>query len=89
MRVPGIGPKTAKRVFSELGIRPSTRCCVAARDGRIRGVAGLGEKTEQAILAGLQVPREHKRDRVASGRLRPFAERVVAELRALRRRRRV
>src|SRR6476646_5097781 len=56
---------------------------VAARDGRISGVAGLGDRTEQAILAGLQVPREHKRDRVASGRLRPFAERVAAELREL------
>jgi DNA polymerase (family 10) len=81
MRVPGIGPKTAKRVFSELGITTVDEVLVAARDGRISGVAGLGDRTEQAILAGLQVPREHKRDRVASGRLRPFAERVAAELR--------
>ena len=83
MRVPGIGPKTAKRVFSELGITTVDEVLVAARDGRISGVAGLGDRTEQAILAGLQVPREHKRDRVASGRLRPFAERVAAELREL------
>src|SRR6478735_1592336 len=82
MRVPGIGPKTAKRVFSELGVTTVDEVLVAARDGRISGVAGLGDRTEQVILAGLQVPREHKRDRVASGRLRPFAERVAAELRA-------
>ena len=83
MRVPGIGPKTAKRVFSELGITTVDEVLVAARDGRISGVAGLGDRTEQAILAGLQVPREHKRDRIPSGRLRPFAERVAAELREL------
>ena len=54
MRVPGIGPKTAKRVFSELGITTVDEVLVAARDGRISGVAGLGDRTEQAILAGLR-----------------------------------
>ena len=83
MRVPGIGPKTAKRVFSELDIRPSMRCWWPPAMGASAALAGLGDNTEQAILAGLQVPREHKRDRVASGRLRPFAERVAADLREL------
>jgi len=32
--VPGIGPKTAKRVFSELGITTVDEVLVAARDGR-------------------------------------------------------
>ena len=83
MRIPGVGPKTARRVFAELGLSSVDDVLQAARDGRIRDVPGLGEKTEQAILEGLQAPRAQKRDRVSSGKLRPFAERIAAELAAL------
>ncbi len=83
MRVPGVGPKTAKRVFAELGVETADDVLQAARDGRIRDLSGMGEKTEQAILAGLESPRAEKRDRISVARLRPFAERVVAELRVL------
>lgn len=82
MHVPGIGPKTARRVFTELGVTSVDEVLEAARAGRIRDIGGLGEKTEQAILEGLQAPpRTQKRDRVSSGKLRPFAERIVADLR--------
>jgi DNA polymerase (family 10) len=83
MRVPGVGPKTAKRVFAELGVETVDEVLDAARDGRIRVLSGMGEKTEQAILAGLESPRAEKRERISVARLRPFAERVAAELREL------
>jgi DNA polymerase (family 10) len=83
MRVPGVGPKTAKRVFTELGVETVDEVLQAARDGRIRDLAGMGEKTEQAILAGLESPRAEKRERISVARLRPFAERIVAELKTL------
>ncbi|MDX6496735.1 MAG: polymerase [Gaiellales bacterium] len=83
MRVPGVGPKTAKRVFTELGLETVDEVLQAARDGRIRDLAGMGEKTEQAILAGLESPRAEKRERISVARLRPFAERIVAELKTL------
>ncbi len=82
MRVPGIGPKTARRVFSELGISTEDEVLAAAREGRVRDLAGLGEKTEQAILAGLDRRRQEDAVRVSVARVRPFAERVLAELRA-------
>jgi DNA polymerase (family 10) len=77
MRVPGIGPKTAKRVFAELGITTFEEAMEAARAGRVREISGLGEKTEQAILAGAIVADGEKRPRVSAAKLRPFAERVV------------
>ena len=83
MRVPGVGPKTAKRVFDELDVETVDEVLQAARDGRIRDLAGMGEKTEQAILAGLESPRAEKRERISVARLRPFAERIVAELKTL------
>jgi DNA polymerase (family X) len=83
MRIPGVGPKTARRVFSELSLSSVEDVLQAARDGRIRELSGLGEKTELAIIEGLQAARTRKRDRVSSGRLRPFAERIVAELTGL------
>jgi DNA polymerase (family 10) len=83
MRVPGVGPKTARRVFSELGLVTVDDVLGAARDGRIRQIPGMGEKTEQAILEGLVVPRTVKRDRIPSGRLRPFAEGIAERLAAL------
>ena len=81
MRIPGIGPKTARKIFADLEITTLQEAVVAAEQGRIRGLAGMGEKTEQAILAGAMVAEGEKRPRVSSAKLRPFAERVVGMLR--------
>jgi DNA polymerase (family X) len=45
MRVPGVGPKTAKRVFTELDLSSVEDVLKAARDGRIREIPGMGERT--------------------------------------------
>ncbi len=84
MRLSGIGPKTARRIFSELGLETVDQVLEAAEAGRIRVLAGVGEKTEQAILAGLRDGAAPAAVRVSIGRLRPLAERIVDELRASR-----
>jgi DNA polymerase (family X) len=53
MRLQGVGPKTARRIFAELELQTVDDVREAARAGRIRALSGLGEKTEAAILAGL------------------------------------
>src|SRR2546421_155640 len=73
MRVPGIGPKTAKRVFSELGITTVDEVLVAARDGRISGVARPRDRTQPADLAGPQVAPQDKPHPHPTARPRPFA----------------
>jgi DNA polymerase (family 10) len=83
MRISGIGPKTAKRIFADLGARTVEDVRSAAREGRIRKLPGLGEKTEEVILEGLAEKPAPVRQRVSVARLRPFAEGIAESLRAL------
>jgi DNA polymerase (family X) len=83
MRVSGIGPKTARRIFADLGVRTVEDVRSAAREGRIRKLPGLGEKTEEVILEGLAEKAEPVRRRVSVARLLPFAEGIADDLRAV------
>lgn len=53
LQLPGVGPKTAKRLFQELGIKDLDQLEKKAKAGRIRGLKGFGEKSEQEILAAI------------------------------------
>jgi DNA polymerase (family 10) len=53
MHLPGLGPKTARRIWKELGITTVADLRTAAEAHRLRGLAGLGAKSEEKILAGL------------------------------------
>jgi DNA polymerase (family 10) len=52
-QVDGVGPKTARLLYDELGVRNLADLERVARDGLIRDVKGLGPKTEEKILRGL------------------------------------
>jgi DNA polymerase (family 10) len=56
MRLPGLGPKTARRIWQELGITTVADLKEAAEAQRLRGLAGLGAKSEEKILAALAAP---------------------------------
>src|SRR6187549_2160230 len=53
LRVPGIGPRTAGDLWRALGIATLEDLELAAREGRLRSVKGISEKTEERILAGI------------------------------------
>jgi DNA polymerase (family X) len=53
LRVPGIGPKTVRLLFTELGIDSVDALRAAAEDGRLRSVRGLSERTERNVLEGI------------------------------------
>jgi DNA polymerase (family 10) len=57
MRLPGLGPKTARRLWRELGITTVEALRSAAEAQQLRGLAGLGAKSEEKILAALAKPR--------------------------------
>ena len=51
--VEGVGPKMIQKLYKKLGIKNLDQLEKAARAGKIRNVAGLGEKTEEKILKGI------------------------------------
>jgi DNA polymerase (family 10) len=51
--IEGLGPKTAKILYEELGIRDVRALEKACREGRVRAIPQCGEKTEQNILRGI------------------------------------
>ena len=79
MHVPGLGPKTTKRLWDELNITTVAGLEKGIEDGSVARLPRLGEKKAQAILKELVASRS-KDDRVPIGRARPAADRVIATL---------
>jgi DNA polymerase (family X) len=82
MKLPGLGPKTAARIWKELGVETLDELKAAAEDERLRTLAGLGPKSEEKILAALAYQAESpETGRYLLGRGLPVVQAVVAELR--------
>jgi DNA polymerase (family 10) len=56
MRLPGLGPKTARRIWQELGITTVEALKAAAETQQLRGHAGIGPGTEEKIAVALAQP---------------------------------
>jgi DNA polymerase (family X) len=54
VRLPGLGAKTARRLWQELDIVTLADLQAAAREGRLQGFAGFGERKEQQLLAQIE-----------------------------------
>ena len=61
LRLPGLGPKTVRLIYQELGVKTVDELQAAAEQHRIRDLRGLSERTEQMILEG--IAKLSKRDR--------------------------
>lgn len=82
-RVPGVGAKTARRLFEELGVSSMEELKAAAEAEQIRGVKGLGPKAEQNVLASLERlgdPGEGP-GRLLLSKVAPIAEELARDLR--------
>lgn len=53
LRVPNIGPRTAGRLYSELGIDGLAALKAAAESGKLEGVKGFGAKTLEGLVEGI------------------------------------
>jgi DNA polymerase (family X) len=54
MRLPGLGPKTARRIWLELDVTTLTALREAAEQQRLRTLTGLGPKVEENVLKALK-----------------------------------
>jgi len=51
LQIPGLGPKTVRKIWQELGVTTLAELKEAARSKRLRTLPGLGAKTEENVLA--------------------------------------
>jgi DNA polymerase (family 10) len=79
LQVPGVGPKTAMKLWTELGIKSTEDLEKAILDGRVAGLLRMGDKTAENILRGLQSMRT-KEQRIPIGTALPLAEEIIASL---------
>ncbi len=84
-RVPGLGAKTARRLYDELGVEDLDGLREAAENERIRGLKGLGPKVEENVLASLETLPEagEESERRLLSAVLPVAEQLAAALRRL------
>lgn len=57
LTIPGVGPKTVRLIYEKLGITNLETLQEAARQQQIRDIPGLGQKSEEKILKGLEMLR--------------------------------
>lgn len=79
LRIAGLGPKRVKALYEELGIKTLAQLAKAARDGRVRGLAGFGPKTEASILEAARAKHGAGR-RFLRAEVEPVAERLLAHI---------
>jgi DNA polymerase (family X) len=53
LKVPGLGPRTARQIYDAIGVQSLAELEMAARAGKLRDIPGLGARTEERILAEL------------------------------------
>src|SRR4051794_39383748 len=81
-RLPGLGPKRARKLFDELGIDSLEALEAAARAHRLRDVRGFGPKFEEAMLAAFAAGAgDAPRPRMLLHKALEVGEAIVAALR--------
>ncbi len=80
MDVPGIGPKTAMLISSELGVTSLDELEEAATDGRIASLPRMGERAAENVLRHVRSARTMG-ERTPIGDALRTAENVIAQLR--------
>jgi DNA polymerase (family X) len=82
MHVPGLGPKTARKLWGELGVESLDDLKAAAEQERLRDLPGLGPKSEEKVLKALAKPARESADtgRTLLGKVLPAVRRAVEEI---------
>ena len=83
LRLPGVGPKTAARIWTQLGITSLDGLEAAAEGDRLRELSGMGARSEEKILKALEAGvGDHDEERHLLAKALPAVRRVRGELEA-------
>ncbi len=80
--IPGVGPKTAMRLTSELGIKTVDELEKAIQEGKVAKLFRLGDKTAENIRHQIQALRR-KDQRIPIGEALPMVEEILEALRPI------
>jgi len=79
LQVPGLGPKKIALIWKSLGITALPELEKAAREGKLRDLPGMGEKSEAQIVTGIE-SLARRSGRLPLGRAYPLAQQIIAAL---------
>jgi DNA polymerase (family X) len=79
-RLVGIGPQRMVEIGRALGVSTADELRRAAREGRLRAVPGIGPKTEERVLARLEMPERPRRRGLLLNRARALLEEIAGAL---------
>ncbi|MEA2089385.1 MAG: DNA polymerase/3'-5' exonuclease PolX [Thermoproteota archaeon] len=82
MGIEGVGPKTALKLHKMLNVSSVDELELAIKEGKLRGLKGFREKTEENILQGIQMYRSAQK-RFILGRILPTATEIKEQLEKL------
>jgi DNA polymerase (family X) len=83
LAVPGLGPKKIAMIWKELGITALTDLETAAKEGKLRGLPGMGARSESAILEGI-ASLSRRSGRIPLGRAYPLAREIIETLKKVK-----
>lgn len=83
LAVPDVGPKKVAMFWKQLNITTLVQLEQAAKAGKLRGLAGMGEKSEAKILAGIGALARRANGRRPLGQAWPVVQEFLGFLRAL------
>jgi DNA polymerase (family 10) len=80
-RIPGLGPKKARKLFDALGVASIDDLRKAVQEEKLRDIPGFGVKTEEGIALALEAGHEVARPRMLLSHVQRIAEALVSALR--------
>ena len=80
LQVPDLGPKKVNLFWKQLGITTLEELAAAAREGKLRSLPGMGEKSESKVIAGIEAL-SRRSTRIPLWHAWPFAQKLIAFLR--------
>lgn len=83
LKIPSVGPKSAKLFHDKLKIKNIAELKKAARSGRLLELPGIKEKTMQNILEGIELLRKGGGKRQPIVLVEPIAKKIISQLKKI------